>query len=276
MSMILSDRVSGRVSPLGLVAPALLACAALPGWSLAQQEPAPRGSLTDPVDNRAHTAVFIVTGQDPSTNAGVAKPQVGESPVARESTSARLQKLEADIQRLSLLLKTPQTAHLALYDDGRAVKLLKTPQTAHLALYEDGRPVQHVVRDDRPSVNFVVRGSTDGSAPVVKVANGHIYVIAAAEKGAYLTALDMQGRQTWLTSFPAPQPIQGAGIEWGIEAEPGQKQVTLFWSRGDEIARFGFDAKTGKLQSDIRESARNLYLCQLGREGGLPTPVTSM
>src|SRR5262249_8397869 len=156
---------------------------------------------------------FIVTGQDPSTNPRVAKPQVGESPVARESTSARLQKLEADIQRLSLLLKTPQTAHFALYDDGR--------------------PTQHVVRDDRPTVNFLVRGSTDGRARVVKVANGHIYVIAAAEKGAYLTALDMQGRQTWLSTFPAPQPIQGAGIEWGIEAQPGQNQITLSWSDGD-------------------------------------------
>src|SRR4029079_17199845 len=52
LSMILSDRVSGKLSSWGVLAAVLFAAVALPGWSAAQQEvvpSAPTGDVRRPV-----------------------------------------------------------------------------------------------------------------------------------------------------------------------------------------------------------------------------------
>jgi len=77
MSMIVSQNVSGKLSLWGMIVAGCIALVALPGWLIAQQEPA-------------------------STD-----PQVVETSAQRESTSERLDRLEAQIQRLIALMEQP-------------------------------------------------------------------------------------------------------------------------------------------------------------------------
>ncbi len=75
LSMILSDRVSGKVSVAGFLAAGFLAIAALPGWSFGQKPDAA-----------------------PAKTAVQAEPGEG-------ATAARLQQIEAELKRLSSLLE---------------------------------------------------------------------------------------------------------------------------------------------------------------------------
>ncbi len=83
LSMILSDRVSGKVSVWGFLAAGLLAIAALPGWSFGQKlDAAP-----------AKTAVQAEPGEG--------------------ATAARLQQIEAELKRLASLLEHSERPHVA-------------------------------------------------------------------------------------------------------------------------------------------------------------------
>lgn len=156
--MILSDRVSGKVSVWGLLTAGILTLVALPGWSWAQQHPPPDGtksgvaSINDlklgagvgsikglelrevqgpsptsgpPLSFAEYKGLELLAVQGPSPNSGLPL-SFGEhkdlellavqvpSPPGQETTDARLQKLEAEIQRLSRLLEQPRDVQVRL------------------------------------------------------------------------------------------------------------------------------------------------------------------
>jgi hypothetical protein len=75
------------------------------------------------------------------------------------------------------------------------------------------------------------------------------YILTGAEKGAYLTALDKEGRQVWLTRFPAPLPLGGQGVTWELDEAHDKNRVILRWVRSGQRIEFRFDMNTGKVLS---------------------------
>jgi hypothetical protein len=86
---------------------------------------------------------------------------------------------------------------------------------------------------------------------------GRTYILTGAERGAYLTALNKDGRQIWLSQFPAPRPIRGEGIEWTIEEPKDRKEVILTWRRPNESIKFRFDTNSGQLLAEEGGAAPN-------------------
>jgi beta-lactamase regulating signal transducer with metallopeptidase domain len=232
LSMILSDRVSGKVSGWGLLTAGLLAVVALPGWSLAQEQPPHDGVLSGVVDERLSTdglELDVVQVPPPKATESTATPVDAASPT--ESTAARLQKLEAEIQRLSRLLEQPQQTVLS-----RIHVSDRLPLDILARVHHHGSPI-------------------DAATPVVIMGRGRTYILAGAEKGAYLTALNTDGRQIWLSHFPAPLPIRGDEVTWTVEEPTDRKQVILTWTKPNERIRFCFDTNSGQVLTEDRAHA---------------------
>lgn len=226
--MILSDRVSGKVSAWGLLAAGFLALVALPAWSLAQPQPPQDGGLSvsderAPIDPPPLSLSQVTAPKAPETTA----PPV-ETASQHETTDARLQKLEAEIQRLSRLLAQPKPPWLQ-------------PRHVPNRLSQEARVYQ-----------YVTTSPVDAAAPVVIMGLGRTYVLTGADKGAYLTALNKDGRQIWLSHFPAPLPIRGDGVTWTLEEPGDKKQVILTWAKPNERITFHFDANSGQVLPEER------------------------
>jgi beta-lactamase regulating signal transducer with metallopeptidase domain len=83
LSMILSDRVSGKLSLAGLVTASVLALVALPGWTFAQKP------------------------------ASLAGEEAGQSGADSGATAARLEQIEAELKRLASLLEHTERPQVA-------------------------------------------------------------------------------------------------------------------------------------------------------------------
>jgi beta-lactamase regulating signal transducer with metallopeptidase domain len=147
LSMILSDRVSGKVSRWGLVAALALALAALPGWSRGQQTPAPDKPKAEDVHD-----------------------------FARQTTPATL-----------------------------------------------------------------------GQFPVFFKGNGRTYYLDADEKGAYVGALNADGKEMWRSRISEKLPVATGGGEWRLAEPTDKKEVVLTWHRGDMTVTFYLETNTGKM-----------------------------
>ena len=187
LSMILSDRVSGRVPAWGLAAAALLALVSLPGWSVAQKPP----------ERTAPTA--IATADQLDQNAGAA--------------AARLEQIEAELKRLSLLLEeakrsaasSPRQAPAPVLDDSKALSREPIARWRKLK-----------VIDKKPAaVSF--EGKTN------------IYVLGTNDGKAYVTALDKQGERIWPTQLPITLHDGDAG-EWSLVEIDERKVVVVSWA----------------------------------------------
>jgi len=229
LSMILSDRVSGKVSVWGLLTAGFLALAALPGWSLAQQNRPQDGVLSSVVDDQPSSGIRLVSPlQVTTTKAPEAAAHLVETASQSETTAARLQKLEAEIQRLSRLLEQPQQPGLPprLATD-------RPPQDMKAAVYKVSRPI-----DSADPVLMFFKG------------RGRTYLLTADEQAAYLSALTKEGRQIWHRQFPAPQSVRGGGAEWTLEEPNDKKLVIVTWTRNSERIRFCFHANSGELLTE--------------------------
>lgn len=96
LSMILSDRVSGKASAWGFFLAGCLAVVALPGWSVGQQDPSPK--------DRQAISPGVAQAAAPSDDGAV------QSKRDSKSVEERLRKLEDDIQTIVRLLEQRQRA----------------------------------------------------------------------------------------------------------------------------------------------------------------------
>jgi beta-lactamase regulating signal transducer with metallopeptidase domain len=213
LSMILSDRVGNKVSVSGFVMAGILALVALPGWSWAQQPPAREVVLQGVVDDLPLAEVVLHGGFPVAGSALETVAQSDETASAVGATAARLDKLEAEISRLSRLLEQRQPPSIALYYD-RIASPNAAPQ------------------------------------PVMIKGLGRTYVVSGAEKRAFLTALTNEGRQIWVSSFPAPMAIRGEGVTWTLDEPSDRNQVILTWAKANERVKFCFDTTTGRVLTE--------------------------
>jgi beta-lactamase regulating signal transducer with metallopeptidase domain len=99
-SMILSDRVSGKMSWWGLLAAIVFALMALPGWSLGQDRPS--NVAKDPPYPTAKDRLYTPpTGAEPKPADPAAPPEKLDA----AAIEAKIQKLEEEIIRLQQLLR---------------------------------------------------------------------------------------------------------------------------------------------------------------------------
>jgi beta-lactamase regulating signal transducer with metallopeptidase domain len=287
LSMILSDRVSDKVSVPGLLTASFLALVALPGWSLADQEPPRNESSTGFVDDIAYAVPFepnAVQAQDRPAETPQPNARAPESASSAGTTAERLQKLEADIQKLTRFLESgaPLPEQPQLPDQPEEPQLPEKPgqpqlpdqprlprgslelpdlppRSAGLPSLQPDVPAQPRVsrrqiarrapKTATLQADYIrIRDPMSANAPIVMLGRGRTYILAAAEKGAYLTALSADGRQIWLSHFAGPAPIRGLGVEWSLEEPTDQKLVILNRAGPNERLRFVFDTNTGALR----------------------------
>jgi hypothetical protein len=161
--------------------------------------------------------------------ATTAAPAEAGSP--NETTAVRREKLEAEIHRLSRLIEqSQQRGH-------------QPPHVSDLA-----------PRDTMARVYGAV-GPIDTAELVVIVGRGRTYVLGRAEKGPYLSALNRDGRQIWVSHLPTALPIRGDGVEWTLEEPTDKKQVILTWARSKRYMRFCFDTNSGELLTEDAKRA---------------------
>jgi hypothetical protein len=103
--------------------------------------------------------------------------------------------------------------------------------------------------------NYWARNSVRASAPTDILGQGRSYILTSKDQRAYLTALSDEGKQIWVSQFPAPQPFRGDGVSWTLEAANDDRKVALTWTRSDERVRFSFDANTGQMIPEPPASA---------------------
>jgi len=103
LSMILSERVSGKVSGWGLLAAIVFALVALPGWSLGQDQPRTPAKEPPPA----------VSGKDPFATqpekVKTADPSLATEKLDAAAIEAKIQKLEEEIIKLQKLLAERKT-----------------------------------------------------------------------------------------------------------------------------------------------------------------------
>jgi beta-lactamase regulating signal transducer with metallopeptidase domain len=104
LSMILSDRVSGKRSSWGILVAMLFALVALPGWSLAQQKPEAEGPDVFRLNASKSRVTVAMTGKTAPSEIGLLEAGDEQRPEA----SARIEKLEAEVQRLTRLLESQE------------------------------------------------------------------------------------------------------------------------------------------------------------------------
>jgi beta-lactamase regulating signal transducer with metallopeptidase domain len=227
LSMILSDRVSGNMSACGFIAAGVLALMALPGWSTAQQS-APRRETPSGASGLQAPAESLRSepSQDPLIADAQASTSTRETSTQSEAIAGRLERLEAEIQRLAKLLEQSRQP-----GSSEPTTIERLPQAAAL-------------RD------YVSRSSARPSAPTDIVGQGRSYILTSKDQRAYLTALSDEGKQIWVSQFPAPQPFRGVGVSWTLEAANDDTKVVLTWTRSDERLRFSFDANTGQVNPE--------------------------
>jgi beta-lactamase regulating signal transducer with metallopeptidase domain len=226
LSMILSDRVSAKVPVWGLAAAALLALVSLPGWSVAQK----------PAERTAPTA--IAAEDQPGQNAG--------------ATAARLEQIEAELKRLSLLLEeakrsaasTPRQAPAPVLDDSKA-----------LAREPIARWRKLKVIDKKPAaVSF--EGKTN------------IYVLGTNDGKAYVTALDKQGERIWRIQLPITLH-DGDGGEWSLVEIDERKVVVVSWAGAAERVTYHLDAARGRITNERKDGN---HFFRRGSDGGFQVP----
>jgi hypothetical protein len=214
LTMVLSDRVSGTMSARGIFTAMVLALAALPGWSFGQKP------ATDP------TQVDVQAGAD------------------QESTTARLQQIEAELKRLAALVE-----HSADSDG---------PKSAS-------------VRGDNPEQSMLWRkykGIVNNSAATFE-SDARKYTALALEKTIQFYGSDKEGREIWRSHLASSLPGRLAGGYWAVLRESDdRKQVIFTWTAGGNEHMFRFDTATGKLLShDVR---KNVHDTRYGTITGLP------
>jgi beta-lactamase regulating signal transducer with metallopeptidase domain len=225
LSMILSDRVSGNVSLWGFLMAGVLPLVALPAWTMAQQEFPQDKVMSDVLDDGAPSGDRLLGAPRVITKfAAVRTATPVETVSQNETLAARLEKLEAEIHRLSQLIEQTQK---------------RGPQPP---------PVPFQPPRDATARVYSAFSPFDATEPLVIMGRGRTYILAGAEKGAHLSALNNRdGRQIWRSQIPAPLPIRGAGVAWTLEEPSHKKQVILTWSRPNESVRFVFDTNTGEV-----------------------------
>ncbi len=162
LSMILSERVSGKVPTWGLAAAAALAFLALPGWSLGQK----------PADPQPHYPPASIPAGDIDHDT--------------RTTTARLEQVEAELKRLSRLLEgANQTTSTRAQNSFDAVRRDSLAPARDPGI----RWKRLAVIDKKPaSVSF--QGTK------------HNFLVTVKDQSAYLSELEPDGRQAWHSKLP--------------------------------------------------------------------------
>ncbi len=249
LSMILSDRVSGKMSALGTLAAVLLTVAALPGWSFAQKATAPTGE-----------------------NTPRAEPDAGV-------TAARIRQIESELKRLSTVLERsadatgskPTTAaqvegHVAEKQPSDANDADRIEQfrrrLSRLGYFSNAAPPPHDETGRGHSTIRVGRGQN------------RIYILNIEQDDCFLSALTDHAFQVWYRAFR--NPMKGDGFQqvwrdvhhsrplagdWTIEESKDQKFVEVSWAGTGLRINTTFDTAQGNLlKQDIVPAVDALQL----------------
>jgi beta-lactamase regulating signal transducer with metallopeptidase domain len=242
LSMILSERVVGKVSMSGYVMVGWLALVALPGWSLAQEHPNQDVGVEGAVDARPEILVLLSEPlRDPNLEITESAPQADKTASPADSTVARLEKLEAELRKLSQLV---EKSH-------RPVVVRAGDLPARVS-------AEAVIRADNATTPIVIKGIE------------RTYVISSVQKRAFLTALTNEGREIWVSSFRASSPIRGSGVTWTLDEAKNMPPVILTWMRDNESVTFYFERNTGQVltaQQAERMVSHNVYAAGVGPRG---------
>jgi beta-lactamase regulating signal transducer with metallopeptidase domain len=235
LSMILSDRVSERLSGWGLVAAGLLAIAAVPGWSLAQQDSRRPETVPD-TENAIGLATKLAddVAQSVPPELRLDTKPASDDPSDATTTAERLTRLEAAIQRLTRLVERNGDAERQI---GQSNRRQPDGEIANRLYYRALLDTDAKIPPSRK----------DANVPVVIRSRDRTYILAVIEDRAFLTALNTEGRQIWLSHLPRPVPIHGEGVKWGLTEPAGDKQVVVTGRRPNESHQWVFDRDTGKL-----------------------------
>jgi beta-lactamase regulating signal transducer with metallopeptidase domain len=217
LSMILSDRVVGKVSVSGYVIAGFLCLVALPGWSWAQQHPKQEVGFQEAMVVYGPSTEAASRGTPPVASSGAPESALQSEEVAKQ-TAARLEKLEAELRKLSQLV---EQSH-------RPAVVRKGDLPARVS-------AEAVIRADNATTPIVIKGIE------------RTYVISGVQKRAFITALTNEGREIWVSSFPAPAPIRGSGVTWTLDEAMNMPAVILIWMRDNESVVFRFHRNTGQV-----------------------------
>jgi beta-lactamase regulating signal transducer with metallopeptidase domain len=208
-SMIFSDRVSGRLPLWGFVAAGALAAAALPGWSAV---PATE-SQSEALPGKIETAPAQLPG----------------------ATAQRLEQIEAELKRLSVLLEAAKQSALSQPDQPADPNRLNAAGSWRGLKVIDKRPLSM-------SLNGAHRD----------------YVVFTRDSSARVRATDKVGRLLW--DRPLPRTLQlRSSSEWNISESLDQQLVILTWTSDGKTTTCHLDIHSGRL---INEGIRASDLSQ--------------
>jgi beta-lactamase regulating signal transducer with metallopeptidase domain len=214
LSMILSDRVSGKVSWPGMLAAIGLALVALPGWSLGQSQPPNPPTPPPEVTGRDLKILFDAVGG--------ARLDVGLDQ-DKAALQARIKVLEEEIAHLKTLLK-PHQPPPSPQPNGVFLKLKELSPS----------PGQVILAD-----------SHDGLALLFKGAK-RAYLLNVSNQEGTLTALDLAtGRHLWRNLFTAGSKDRNSSDLWTLAETGDGKLVVLTWTHKGKRTVMTFDTALG-------------------------------
>jgi beta-lactamase regulating signal transducer with metallopeptidase domain len=242
LSMILSDRVSGKVSSWGALAAMLFALAALPGWSLGQARPAeakaeaPKPPGDDPVLRdlieqgkfaEAKARLDMLKKQAADKAGGGAFPEKWRETLLKELPAACVKGLPKDA---AVSWKTCMTCHGA---GPKPVPAQDAWRNLHADIFLD-LPVERLAPPDR-------------AAGIDFKGNKRHYRLMFEGNAAVLTASTEDAKVLWKTQFADSLPGRKAEDKWTLDESKDGKVVTLTWTKAGGSMQYKLDLATGKM-----------------------------